>query len=57
MANYDLYEIEEFLIDDNKALDSKPSTKITKRKWREIESFKENQRLRRELLEYSQYGL
>jgi len=57
MANYDLYEIEEFLIDDNKALESKPNIKITKRKWREIESFKENQRLRRELLEYSQYGL
>jgi len=57
MANYDLYEIEELFNEETNVLNSKLNTKNTKRKWREIENFKEKQRLRRELLEYSQYGL
>lgn len=56
MANYDLYEMEEYFNEETNVV-SKINTKSTKRKWREIESFKEKQRLRRELLEYSQYGL
>ncbi|WP_286133445.1 DUF3545 family protein [Colwellia sp. UCD-KL20] len=57
MANYDLNGTEELFNEETNMLNSKLNTKGTKRKWREIESFKEKQRLRRELLEYSQYGL
>ncbi|XPF94333.1 DUF3545 family protein [Colwellia sp. RE-S-Sl-9] len=56
MANYDLYEMEEYFNEETNVV-SKVNIKSTKRKWREIENFKEKQRLRRELLEYSQYGL
>jgi|GEM_PF-1944446 len=43
MANYDLYEIEELFNEETNVLNSKLNTKNTKRKWREIENFKEKQ--------------
>ena len=57
MANFDLYEIEDFVNDDTVESAPKITTKTIKRKWREIENFKENQRLHRELLQYSLYEL
>ena len=57
MANYDLYEMEELFNEETNTLSNKINIQCTKRKWREIENFKEKQRLRRELLEYNQYGL
>ncbi|WP_426357942.1 DUF3545 family protein [Pseudocolwellia sp. HL-MZ19] len=57
MANYDLYAIEEFMSEETVEVTPKITTKTITRKWREIENFKENQKLHRELLEYSQYGL
>jgi len=52
-----MFELEEFFSDEAELVTSKPLAKVTKRKWREIENYKEKQRLRRELQEYSQYGL
>lgn len=57
MANYDLDEVEEYASEEANILSSKMNIKNCKRKWREIENFKEKQKLRRELLEYSAYGL
>ncbi len=57
MNSLDIYEIEEFFNEEADVLTSKPTVKASKRKWREIENYKEKQRLRRELQEYSQYGL
>lgn len=57
MTNYDLYEMEKLFNEETNTLNSKINIKCTKRKWREIENVKERQRLRRELLEYSHYGL
>lgn len=57
MNSLDIYEIEEFFNEEADVLTSKPAVKASKRKWREIENYKEKQRLRRELQEYSQYGL
>jgi|GEM_PF-2397373 len=57
MNNLDMFELEEFFSDEAELVTSKPLAKVTKRKWREIENYKEKQRLRRELQEYSQYGL
>jgi len=54
MANYDLDEMEEVFNEEKNTINSKVSTN---RKWREIENFKERQRLCRELLAYSQYGV
>jgi len=57
MNNIDMFELEEFFNDDEELVTSKPLAKVTKRKWREIENYKEKHRLRRELAEYSQYGV
>lgn len=57
MNNLDIYEIEEFFSEETDVLSGKSNVKINKRKWREIENYKENQRLSRELQEYSQFGL
>lgn len=57
MANYDLFEIEHEVNEETHDLTTNINNKSTKRKWREIENFKEKQRLRRELLEYTQYNL
>lgn len=57
MTNYDLYEMEKLFNEETNTLNSKINIKCTKIKWREIENVKERQRLRRELLEYSHYGL
>lgn len=57
MANFDLYEIEEFVNENTVELTTKIPAKTMNRKWREIENFKENRRLHKELLQYSQYEL
>lgn len=54
MAYDDFYEIEEFLTNEiNEANNNKSLNTQSKRKWREIERYKDNQRLHRELLEYN----
>jgi len=53
MTNNDLYEIDEYLNNEINEEVNPFNTKKTKRRWREIENFKENKRLHRELLEYS----
>jgi hypothetical protein len=53
----EIYEIEEFVNDESEFMTNKLTSKLKRRKWREIENYKEQQRLRRELQEYSQYGL
>jgi hypothetical protein len=57
MNTTEMYEIEEFFNDETEFTASKPVLKSSRRKWREIENYQEKQRLRRELQEYSQYGL
>lgn len=57
MDTTEMFELEEFFNDEIDISASKSNTKSTRRKWREIENYQEQQRLRRELQEYSQYGL
>jgi len=53
----EIYDIEESFNDESEFMSNKLISKLKRRKWREIEHYKEQQRLRRELQEYSQYGL
>jgi len=53
MAYDDFYEIEEFFANEiSEAKSGQSSNCQSKRKWREIERYKENEKLHRELLEY-----
>lgn len=54
MAYDDFYEIEEFFANEiSESKISQSSNSQSKRKWREIERFKDNEKLYRELLEYN----
>ena len=57
MNTNEMHEIEEFFNDESELMVSKITSKSNRRKWREIENYKEQQRLRRELQEYNQFGL
>ena len=56
MKRYDLDEFDtDFIIETVNEFEKKKTIRKRKRRWREIESLKENQRLKRELAEFDQY--
>ena len=57
MNTNEMQDIEDLFNDESEILINKLASKSHKRKWREIENYKEQQRLRRELQEYNQFGL
>lgn len=53
MKNYDWKYFDDIEMDNIEYVEQKKAKKQTKRKWREIENFKERQRLNRDLEELS----